>query len=97
MIIWTGRGGIALLFLSLFSLSLIGLGVDEDYAFAYGTLIAALPTYIVGRMWNSPRVDIDPDTGSEVMWKPNHTMFWIPMQYWGIIYVIIGIIQLIAA
>lgn len=93
MIIWTGRGIVAGIIMSFSYMFFSMLGVNDDnLASAYGLLLAAPITYIVGRYWNAPKPAIDPNTGEEVMWKPNHTLFWIPMQYWGVIFLVIGLI-----
>ena len=95
MIIWSGRGVLAGVFISFSHLILSVLGVDDNAALSWGFLIAAPLTFFLGRAWNSPRMAIDPDTGEEVLWTPNHTFFWIPMQYWGLIFLVVGIFMLV--
>ena len=41
-----------------------------------------------------PKIFIDKSTGKEINVKRIHTFFWIEMQYWGIIYSILGVILL---
>lgn len=97
MVIWTGKGIAALLFVAIgygITASLINTGSNEDLEIAYSMLIASPLTFFVGRYWNRPRVILDPQTQQEVLFKPKHSVFWIPMQYWGIIFLIIGIIFL---
>lgn len=55
-------------------------------------VIAGVATYFLGRKWNAPRWSINKNTGKEVFWKPNHSLYWLPMQYWGIIEIILGVL-----
>ena len=94
MVIWTGRGIVALLFVAIgygITASLINTGGKEDLEIAYSLLIASPLTFFVGQYWNKPKLMIDPQTQQEVLYKPKHSVFWIPMQYWGIIFLLLGI------
>ncbi|WP_010517833.1 hypothetical protein [Croceivirga radicis] len=53
-------------------------------------------SWFFGKKWNlqNERIVIDEKTGQRLKIKNNHTLFWIPMQYWGIIFSILGIIIL---
>ena len=40
------------------------------------------------------RVLIDAETGKKVIFKGNHSLFWIKMEYWGPIFMVLGLIIL---
>ena len=76
---------------------LVGVFSDEysDYAFILSFLIAAAFSWFFGKKWNTSVVGVDEVTGQQVTYKPNHSIFWIPMQYWGIIFGVIAIVILV--
>lgn len=47
-----------------------------------------------GRMLNGQpgRVLVDPQTGEQVRLVKKHDLFWIPVQYWGIVLAVLGVI-----
>ena len=53
-------------------------------------------SWIFGKIWNrhSERIVTDDESRQKFRLKSNHTLFWIPLQYWGIIYGILGIVIL---
>ncbi|MDC9725529.1 MAG: hypothetical protein PSN44_06400 [Gammaproteobacteria bacterium] len=57
-------------------------------------LLGAIPTTLVGMMLNNKpaRVLIDPETNEKVELKREHSLFWIPMQYWGVILVVLSVL-----
>jgi len=99
MIIWSGRGFLSILVLGVTIFLFVTVLPTEqaDWAFVVGLFVAAAFSWIMGKRWNEKegRIVIDKATGQEVMIKPNHSIFWIKMQYWGIIFTIFGIIILI--
>jgi hypothetical protein len=98
MIVWSGRGGlsIAVLIVVLFSCILIFPKDQSDYGFVIAFSIAGIFSWVFGNKWNgqNERTVIDEKTGQRYILKNNHTLFWIKMQYWGIIFCLIGIIIL---
>ena len=56
--------------------------------------ISGLIVILVGRKLNSkpPRVLLDPETYEEVILEEKHTCFWIPMQYWGYLYLLLALV-----
>ena len=102
-----GKGIFALLF--LFASILITtsftyfiLQVDNDFSrskwFLFATFnMAGFFCWRIGNRINSksPKILIDPKTNEEVEIIERHTFWFIPMQYWGIIYSVIGIYALI--
>lgn len=89
MIIWQGFGFLAALipFVLLVLLSLF----DKSNTFTYGNemvlAISAIAVWLVGKKLNSAKgkVLIDPETNKEVLLKNKHTLFWIPMEWYGLV------------
>lgn len=50
----------------------------------------------IGRRMNSGgRVLVDKATGQEVILKPRHSLFFIPVQFWSPILAVIAVIMLV--
>lgn len=89
MIIWQGFGFLAALipFVLLVLLSLF----DKSNTFTYGNelvlAISAIAVWFLGKKLNGTKgkVLIDPETKQEVLLKDKHTMFWIPMEWYGLV------------
>jgi ribose/xylose/arabinose/galactoside ABC-type transport system permease subunit len=104
---WRGRGYVALL--SVLAYGLLGgaingflkvvLHVPFPIQPILGGIIGLIVFYylwIYGKKWNAQtRTLIDKDTGQEIVFKNIHTAFWIPMQYWAIIWPVILVLILI--
>lgn len=97
MIIWSGRG-IWILF--VFAFTTIGIVLFRPYYFIIGLypviiglLVTALFSWLAGKSWNSKKEEINEGTG-QIKYRKKHSLFWIPMQYWGIILPIIAVIIL---
>jgi len=101
MVVWKGWGLAVIGFIFLFVLPIQLLveyfyGVGQYQALSWPVplafLLGAIPTTLVGQMLNNKpaRVLIDPDTHEKVELKREHSLFWIPMQYWGVILVILS-------
>ena len=99
MIVWSGKGILSVLVLIVTLLLLIMILPREqgNLAFMIGFFVAAAFSWFMGKKWNEEegRTVIDKATGQEIEIKPNHSLFWIKMQYWGIIFGIFGMIILI--
>ena len=73
---------------------------DDQYFQSHGWpmlvafLVAGAIVWFLGRYLNDKgtRRLIDPETNQEVTLKSNHSFFFIPMQYWGAIFVVLGIV-----
>ena len=98
MVVWKGWGLAIVGFIFLFVLPIellveYYLGAGQYKALAWpiplAILLGAIPTTFVGmKLNNKPaRILMDPETGEEVELKPEHSLFWVPMQYWGVILV----------
>lgn len=94
-IIWTGKG--YLVFVIVFGCSLIanlvsnavvgsGYYDHHKWPFAVSLLVSAAICWSLGDYLQrrSDRVVIDKETGREfVINRSRHTLFWIPMHWWG--------------
>ena len=85
-IIWKGRGIliVPILFVGL----LFGLAIDTTWAVALGLGMACVAIWHLGKKWNDDsngRIVIDEQTGRRILLKKTHSLFFIPMQYWGLI------------
>ncbi|MCK9156483.1 MAG: hypothetical protein M0P12_10300, partial [Paludibacteraceae bacterium] len=98
MIVWSGRGFLSfLVFITTLFLSCQVLPDSlSDYGFVIACFVSAGFSWIFGIKWNkqNERIVIDDKTGQKYRVRTNHSLFWIPMQYWGMIFSIIGIIIL---
>ena len=88
MIVWTGRGWvpIALLFAGGVLVEWLvesTLGVPyQDWPVSLMLVAAGVIAFALGRAWNPPG-------------RPAaHTLFWIPLQWWGPLLVILAIVNL---
>lgn len=98
MIVWSGRGILApLVFIASMFLFVILLGessIKPEYPFIAAFTITGFFSYFMGKKWNTQegRTFIDKASGQEVTIRPNHSLFWIPMQYWGFISIGLAIV-----
>lgn len=98
MIVWSGKGFLSALVLLATLFISIWLLPDSlsDYSFVIASFISAGFSWIYGNKWNkqNERIVTDDKTGQKLIIRSNHTLFWIPMQYWGIIFSVFGIVIL---
>ncbi len=106
MIIWNGLGFLAGVIGFGFMIAtqyLTGLAFDDQsYYQAHGwpkmaaCFAAAVPVYFLGHYLNvkRARVLMDPETGEDVVLANKHSLFFIPMQHWAILYVVLGIVMM---
>ncbi|UXP30972.1 hypothetical protein N6H18_11485 [Reichenbachiella agarivorans] len=95
MVVWSGRGILSVLVLLL---SFVGFIIVlpkgyELHAVSYALLITGIFSWFLGKRWNNHpgRIIIDKNTGEKINLKTNHSIFWIPMQYWGILFTLLGL------
>jgi hypothetical protein len=103
-IIWTGKG--YLVFLIVFGCSLIanlisnvaigpGYYDHHKWPLAISLLVSAAICWSLGDYFRkrSDRVVIDKQTGRElVINQSHHTLFWIPMHWWGPLLCVVALI-----
>ena len=102
MIIWQGYGVLAVVF-AVISLALAQYGIDAAMGQGFYTanswpkviagIIGAISIGGIGYWLNSKpgKTLVDPNTGEQVELKQSHSLFWIPMQYWSVIFLAICI------
>ena len=99
MVVWSGKGILSVLVLIASFFLFVKLMPTEygDYAFVLAFFITSIFSWFMGKKWNEgeARTVVDKATGREILLKPNHSLFWIKLQYWGIIFAGFGLIILI--
>jgi hypothetical protein len=105
MIIWSGLGFLVFIFafgcslaMNLLTNPLFG---DEYYKthgwpLALALVVAGALSWVIGNALNRrpAKVFIDKDTGKEVLFRPNHSLFFIKMHYWGPILIVLAFVSL---
>lgn len=91
---WSGRGILSIIVLVVTFLVCINIFPAEygDYVFAVTAFVSGVFCWYFGKKWNTKkRVVIDEKTGQQLKVKNKHTLFFIPMQYWGILFLMLGV------
>jgi hypothetical protein len=98
MIFYTGRGAFAL---AIFIAPFIVIASILNYGFGFDVLatkswwplhslmlMGAILTFVVGWYWNREMVEdtIRERSGLVKVLRPRHTLYWIRMEYWGLIF-----------
>jgi hypothetical protein len=103
MIIWSGLGFLVAIiaFACLFMSELFVENAfhDDQYYQTHGwpklvaMLVAAGLVWLLGNYLNKKQGKrlVDPATGKDVVLKPNHSLFFIRMEYWAAILLVLGI------
>src|SRR6266404_2633362 len=90
MIIWSGFGFLPIAFLIVFGLGFANhTGPITDSELAYTLLMTGIASGALG-WWFSKRparIVVDKATGKEIALRPRHSLFFIPMFYWGPIFI----------
>ncbi|QCE42066.1 hypothetical protein [Psychroserpens sp. NJDZ02] len=98
MIVWSGRGylSVIVLLITLFICVSIFSTENADYSFIITAFVTGIFSWYFGGKWNTKNelIVIDKKSEQQLKIKNNHTLFWIPMQYCGIIFSTLGIIIL---
>lgn len=98
MIVWSGRGFLSVLVLMVTLFASISVLPKQygDYAFVIAAFVTAIFSWYYGDKWNNKkgRRVIDEETGQRILIKNNHSLFWINLEYWGLIFSILGIVIL---
>lgn len=98
MVVWQGWGILTVIITALILVATQAVAGAQYYSAHpwvqfLGLLASGALVGVVGYILNSKpgRTLIDPNTNQAVVLKSSHTLFWIPMQYWSIILVVIGV------
>ena len=107
MIIWSGLGFLVAVIVfgcalaaNLIANAMTGSGAywDENrWTLGVALLVAAIACWFLGRYLRGreARTLVDKQTGEEVILKPSHALFFIPMEYWGPILGVVGLFLLV--
>lgn len=106
MIIWNGLGFlvviifIAAVLFTEFAVEILT-GNDQFYqenawVMLIGMLIAAASTYCLHRLLllKKGRVVVDKETGQEIVLRSRHSLFFIDVKWWPVLFVALGIVFL---
>ena len=100
MIIWQGFGIMALILPILLSLPFSAL-FQNSKAMAIGWLIGGIILFLWGKKLHNPETNItilyDENGQGYKFKKHNDTLFWIPMEYCGILWIVGSVIYLFTA
>lgn len=67
-----------------------GHGAPQFFATALAAaLVTGIGLYLRGR---GQRLVVDKQTGQELVLRPRHTLFFIPMEFWGLILLAVGVV-----
>lgn len=101
MIIWNGFGFLPIAFLLAFGFgfSAGNNGPIGDSALAYTFFLTGLASGALG-WWlrkRPPQIVIDKATGKEILLRRSHSLFFVPLFYWGPIFIAMGLYELVQA
>jgi hypothetical protein len=103
-IVWRGWGIIvvAIAAVAMFVGAALGAAVgitgqDGDYPVGLALILAGVGTWFLGiRMnRNADRHLVDPATGEAVIVRGGHSLFFVPVRWWGLLMVVVGALLLV--
>jgi len=106
MIIWRGWGILTVVILALaggLTVAAAGKAIEAaggnvGYAVVLGLLVAAAVNWVVGRRLNGrpARELVDVRTGERVTLRASHALFFVPMQWWSVLMLLVALVALSA-
>jgi hypothetical protein len=104
LLVWRGLGPIVLLIGGAGFVAAVIIGEVLKIGVAGENVLAGLAMipsgyaiWRIGKRWNRPvRELVDPATGERVVLKPGHSLFFIPIEWWGPIVIVLGVWYAIA-
>ena len=101
MIIWSGLGFLPALFLLFFGgvCCITQAGSPGGLPLALAFFLAGLASGVLGCYLRrkEERTFVDKATGKEFTLHPSHSLFFIPMPYWGVIFIGVSFYLLLEA
>ena len=102
MLVWRGMGFLVLVIAALGYVAGGSVGdlVGQEEARAIGSglglIISGVVTWLLGQRWNGEpeRTLVDVETGEPVIFRRRHSLFFIPMQWWGLVVGVMGLASL---
>ena len=106
-VIWKGWGILAVIIPIVFILivellvnAVFGEGFYQksSWTLSLVLMLSAVLIYIVGIKLNGKKgkIVIDKESGEEMELKSTHSLFWIPLQYWGFVMFALGVWAFVA-
>ncbi len=71
---------------------------ENSWLIFLGMVIAAvlsLAFYKLLKLFSKPKIVIDKETGDEIELNSNHSLFFINIKWWPIVYIVIGLILMV--
>jgi len=104
IIVWRGKGGLVILIVIaacvLMNMLTVSMFHDNDYFQNHGwpklaaLWVAGLSCWLLGNHLNKKpaRIMIDKATGQEITLRPDHSLFFLKMEYWACVLFVLGLI-----
>jgi hypothetical protein len=104
ILIWRGLGPIVIvigavaIFLAVVVGEVLNIGIaGEGILSGLAMIPAGYAIWRLGKRWNGPgRVLVDEATGERVVLKQGHSLFFVPIEWWGPIFIVLGVLFAIA-
>ena len=96
-IYWRGRGILAVLIPFVLILIPTFIGRDNQIVTAIMGMLAGLIVFGLGKKWNAHEQNFESGQ-NELSTKiniPKHSLFWVAMEYWGVLFLFFGLASLI--
>ena len=92
MIVWTGLGILVLIIPIALGLFLEYIFGEDTSAFQIGLILGGIIVWFLGRKLNSTQLPFENNSNGDNQKQSNaHTLFWLKMQWWSPLIIIIGI------
>ncbi|RYE27747.1 MAG: hypothetical protein EOP42_18795 [Sphingobacteriaceae bacterium] len=72
---------------------------NQPWGISLGSFVSAAIIWFWGKKLNDPaknRIMVDKATGQELILKPNHSLFFLKMQYWAFLVAALGMVTLVS-
>lgn len=66
--------------------------VPQTYFYVVAILSSSPVVGLLGFLINRERIVPDPQTQQPIKVKPNHSLYFVPLQYWGLVLFIAGLV-----
>ncbi len=70
---------------------------DNQVFLAVVLALSGVAVFLFGRAVNQPIVAQHPQTGEPATYRPRNGFFFIPLQYWGVLLVVLGVVTAVAS
>ena len=91
-IVWKGWGFLV----PIIGLVSLAMGAGNRWGAPIAMIVAAAAIYVIAKKLDGipGKVFIDPETDQEVEFKAEHSLYFIKMKYWPLIFVVLGILSI---